>query len=101
VTEIVAESDRPGTYTKINAAFAGGATVNAIVFYLLKDWQLVLLCYYGLFFLTTAFLLYYYVESPPIEIISKSKDAQESYAAFMRIAEMNGVTDHGITLTEI
>ena len=44
---------------------------------------------------------FFYVESPPIEIVSHSKDAKSAYEAFMRIADKNGVTDHGITEEEI
>lgn len=101
VTEIVCESERSNGYVKLNAAFAGGATANAIVFFLFRDWILVLILYYGLFNFLAFVGLYFYIENPPIEIISKNKDPQQAFDAFMRIAALNGVEDHKITLAEI
>lgn len=98
VTEIVTENERTNCYVKLNAAFAGGATANAIVFYLFRHWAVVLSLYYGLLNVVAFALFYYYIESPPIEIISKAKDPEEAYNAYMRIAERNGIVDHQITL---
>jgi len=53
--------------------------------------------YYAMGYLVLVILFYRYIESPPIEIISKNENPQDSYEAFMRIAKMNGVEDHGIT----
>jgi hypothetical protein len=53
-----------------------GATVNAVIFYLLKDWRLVLGCFYGSLQIVSLILYVSYVESPPIEIISKSKNPE-------------------------
>lgn len=71
------------------------------MFYIFRNWTIVLSVYYVLLNVIALVLFYLYVESPPIEIISKAKDPQESYEAYMRIAERNGVTDHQITLEEI
>ena len=70
---------------------------NPVVFLLFRNWLYVLIFFYGLGFLLTALSFYFYVESPPLEIISHNENPQEAYEAFMRIARRNGVTDHGIT----
>ena len=46
----------------------------AILFFLLKDWMLVLGLYYLLLYGLTSVLFFYYVESPPLEIIAKNKN---------------------------
>ena len=61
ITEIVAEEERSGVYVKFLAAFALGAMANAILFYMLKNWMLVLGLYYFLFNLVIAFVFYWYV----------------------------------------
>ena len=74
ITEIVADEERSRVYVKFNAAFALGTMANAILFFLLKDWMLVLGLYYLLLYGLTSVLFFYYVESPPLEIIAKNKN---------------------------
>ncbi len=76
--------------------FCIGAFLNWAFFILLRDWQLVLGFYFALFYVVAAVLFIYYVESPPLDLISRYS-TQHAFDAFMRIAERNQVTDHGIT----
>ena len=71
--------------------------VNPLIFFLFRDWLYITTFFYGLGFFVIAIAFYFYVESPPLEIISHNKDPQESYEAFMRVAKRNGIADHGIT----
>jgi MFS family permease len=61
ITEVVSERERPMTYVKFNAAFAGGTIANAVLFYTLKNWIAVLAIYYGLGFLGLALWFQFYV----------------------------------------
>ena len=101
VTEIIAEEDRARAYTVISLLMALGSLANPLFFFIFKNWFSTLLYFYGLGFLVVTIAFFFYVESPPIEIVSHSKDAKSAYDAFMRIADKNGVTDHGITEEEI
>jgi hypothetical protein len=58
---------------------------------------MVLGCYFlTLYIIATVFFIYY-VESTPFELIARYKP-QDAFNSLMRIAEINEVTDHGITL---
>ena len=83
------------------AAYSIGGMANALTFYLIKDWTYVLIFYYFLGIILFGIPFFLWVESPPIELISHNKDPTKAYEGFIRMAEANGVTDHGITLEEI
>ena len=71
--------------------------MNAVFFYLLKDYKLVLWCYYGLVVFLATLLFYWIVESPPIEIISKEPSPKHSYQALLRIAHWNNIENPDIS----
>lgn len=85
VTEKTAEHDRMGYYVWNQVFFCIGAFLNCAFFYLFRDWQLVLGLYFLLFYVVAVVLFIYYVESPPLDLISRYS-AQDAYDAFMRIA---------------
>lgn len=66
---------------------------------MLRDWQLVLGCYFLPLYIAVTLAFIFYVESPPLELIAR-ESAEDAFAAFMRIAERNEVADHGLTLKE-
>jgi hypothetical protein len=68
-----------------------------VVFYIFRDWQLVLGLYFILFYVVALGLFGYYVESPPLDLISRYT-SEEAFEAFMRIASRNSINDHGITI---
>ena len=60
-----------------------------------------LMFYYILGQIVFGVLFYLYVENPPIELISHSKNPLKAYEGFIRMAEANNTMDHGLTLEEI
>ena len=61
-------------FTIFAACVAIGGLVNVLLFFLLKNWILVLLFYYALTYAITFLTFFFFVESPPIEIISHNSD---------------------------
>jgi len=70
---------------------------NTLFFYIFRDWRLVLILYYLLVNILVFLSFIYFVESTPIELIERYSSA-DALAAFLRIADRNGVTDHGLSL---
>ena len=61
-------------FTKFAACVAIGGLINVLLFFLIKNWIFVLLFYYALVYTITFITFYFFVESPPIEIISHNTD---------------------------
>jgi hypothetical protein len=69
--------------------FGFGATLNGVVFMVLKDWQVILLVYQILPFLVMLVGIVYFIEETPFDSIVYC-EPQETLRAFERIARING-----------
>lgn len=78
-------------------AFATGSSLNGLFFMIIKSWKLVLAIYVMIPITVGLLLLIFYVEEAPFDSVTK-RDPIKSYNGFIRIARINGIEDHGITL---
>jgi MFS family permease len=97
ITEKTAEHSRTNNYVTMQFWFIMGCLLNCVTFYLFKDWKLVLACYFLVLYIIATILFIYYVESTPIDLISRYS-SEEAFNSLIRIAKINEVGDHGITL---
>jgi hypothetical protein len=74
-----------------------GVTLNGAVFVLIKDWRIVLIVYQLLPFVIMICGYLFFIEETPFDAIIFS-NAESSFEAFKRIASINGINDHGLTL---
>ena len=88
ITEKTAEKDRLRHYYWLQFWFTVGSLVNCVVFYLFRDWKLVIGCYFLPLYVAVTLAFIFYVESPPLELIAR-ESPEAAFAAFMRIAERN------------
>ena len=56
------------------ACYSLGGITNVLLFYFVKNWVYVLVFYYILGYAIAGVVFFLFVESPPIEIISHSKN---------------------------
>lgn len=85
----------------MQVAFAFGTLANTILFYTLKSWVTVILSYYFLFYLGSLLSFIFFIESPPLEIISRAKNPNDAYGIFEKIAEINKNQKVDLTLSEV
>ena len=61
-------------FTLYTVGYAVGTLANVTFFYLFASWTEMLIYYYLVLFTALLISFYFFVESPPIEIISHNKD---------------------------
>lgn len=100
VTEIVDEEHRSKYYVYLLLFFGLGAMGNAIIFYILSHYQLVLIFYY---LIPNAVILYVfnrYLQDTPIELVTRHSPEQ-ALQSLLFISQENCISNHGLTLQEI
>jgi hypothetical protein len=78
-------------------AFATGTSLNGLFFMIIKSWKLVLAIYVMVPVIAGLILLIFYVEEAPFDSVTMC-ESTKSYNGFIRIACINGIENHGITL---
>ena len=66
-------------FTIFAACVAIGSLANVLLFFLIKNWVSILLFYYAVAYILTLIAFFFFVESPPIEIISHNTDPRLSF----------------------
>ena len=77
--DTLAQENIPTGLTLYALGYSVGTLVNTILFYVFGSWVSMLIYYYVLGYVVLLALFYWFVESPPIEIVSHNKDPEKSY----------------------
>jgi len=97
ITELVEERKRQTHKVVLSAIFSVGALFNVLWFFVLPNFEIVLLAFYGLPIVVTGVLFLLFFKDTPISLITKYK-AEKAYNDLLYIAKINGIDNPDLTL---
>lgn len=100
VTELVEEKNRQKYKVILTALFSLGGLTNVLWFYLLPNFEIVLLVFFGGPTLVLTIIFAIFFKDTPISLITKH-NPEKAYENLMYIAKVNRKTEIGLTLEEV
>ena len=100
VTEMVVESRRQKYKVILAAMFSIGALYDVLLFYIIPDYKVVLMYFFGIPILGLIVVFGLFLKDTPISLITK-QTPEEAYKSFMYIAKINKKVDVDLTLDDV
>lgn len=95
ITETSSQTFRAQYVIYAFTSYSFGIAINGFLFYIMT-WEKVLALCFTLEFVGLLVIIFY-IEETPFDLFN-NPSPEETYSALLKIADKNGVTDHGLTL---
>ena len=100
ITEMVEESRRQNYKIVVAAIFSAGGLANVLFFYLVPNFQKVMLFFYGIPILAIIVVFIVFFKDTPISLITKNTP-EDAFKHLRDIARMNGIEEPELTVEEV